>query len=152
MKQIKFFVIIFILPFACTADKSAPSSSEAPPPTESISDQSNDQFCFEKKYKNGKLNIHFTVEDDHISGNLKLKSKGGENIEGRVSGSFYSEEYVLDFNYVVNGQQHMEKIIFEYDQQSARLARSGSVTIEGKRHERNNGQSTLDVLERIDCK
>lgn len=156
MRYIPLFILLVLT--ACQSDKqpSAEATSTAPSKTVSaVAEKPNlegDKLCFNRTSDQGGMSLEIVVnEDKTVEGFLSIDSKS-EKISGSVKGRYYTDEYVLDFNYTVDGKSCMEKLLLNYTNRDATVARSGTIIVDGDRHDRNGGMGTMDLIPSVDCK
>ena len=115
----------------------------------SASGEETKTYCYELNDRGNRQNIKLIIEGDKVTGTYEIKSK--EKMTGNLLGFFRDGDIISDFNYEINGKKHEEKIIITRQLTSARIARSGSLAVEGKREERNGGLATLETLQQKVC-
>lgn len=154
--RLLYYCMLFVVFAACqkettsnsntTAEAAKTVSTAAEKPT-----LTGEKQCFKRPSELGGMEFEFVVDDDKaVEGFLSIKSRT-EDINGPVKGKYYTDEYILDFTYTVDGKPCMEKLLLNYNNRDAIVSRSGSIMIDGERRERNGGQGTMDYIPRVHC-
>lgn len=154
--SISLFMLCLLI--GCQADKassngSSQAATKAEPlqPKISVSETGEEvkQYCYEISTRGNRQSLELSIAGEKVTGKYTINSR--EKINGSISGFFRMGDIIADFNYELNGKKYEEKIIVTRELTTARVARSGSVSINRERKERNGGQATLETLSQKVC-
>jgi hypothetical protein len=160
-KQIIRAVIFISLFTSCQSEKPTSDNSvtdqnvtvqTTPQERQDLVTEASDQrteYCYVLSDRGNRQEIKLIVDGEKMTGYYHINSK--EKIQGKLSGFFRNGDIIADFDYEMNGKKYEEKIIITRELNSARVARSGTIKVEGKLGERNGGTATLETLQQQDC-
>ncbi len=145
---------------AATAEPGTSRQSTAitPPTEQELEAQSNEtqvgemkSYCYALSDKYADIELQFETDGKHAKGTIKIDSKSEDLVNGTFTGKNHGDEYILNTTYTWKGKECKEVMILAFDMNSANLARSGTIRVDGEKQERNDGQGSMDILDKVDC-